>query len=343
MPHDEILSMTATTVACFGELLLRLSAPGAQPLMYSRQFDWHVGGAEANVGVGLAQFGHRVHMISALPHGRLGDGVIAQLRSFGVEVSKIARDDGRIGLYFHTSGAGYRAGEIIYDRWDSVFSRGAQRLLDPDKVLADIGWLHVSGVTPAIGDESAKATCAMVEAAAERGLRVSYDFNHRATLWARWGGDPTPYLKRIVAAATHLFANDHDLGRVIDLPAANPQRELMHAKRAFDALPRLQLITSAFRTTASVESHTLAAEVVTRNEQARTEPVTLHNVVDRIGSGDAYAAGIIHASVHGLSAQEAAEIGLASAILKHSIPGDFPQSSLDDIAVYRSSGRDVRR
>ncbi len=336
--------MTSTRIAGFGEILLRLSAPGPEPILYSPRFDCHVGGAEANVCVGLAHLGYSARMISILPDGALGDGARSELRRHGVDTCGVASGEGRMGLYFHASGAGRRPGEILYDREASAFALGARALIDPGAALVDIDWLHVSGVTPAIGEQAAQAACLLAEAAAERGLRVSFDFNHRASLWARWGGDPTPYLKRIVGATTHLFANDHDLGRIIALPALNPSRQLLHTDHAFAAFPRLQWITSAFRTVSSVESHALSAEVVTRHERGQTPPTSIDHVVDRIGSGDAYAAGIIHACLLGASAQDAAEIGLAAAVLKHSLPGDFPRASAADLEAYRSdSGRDVRR
>ncbi|HEY0596160.1 PfkB family carbohydrate kinase, partial [Sphingopyxis sp.] len=162
-------------IACFGEVVMRVSVPhGEQPLQSAR-FDAHVGGAEANVAVALAALGRHTAMISAVPEGPIGDGVLGELRRFGVDVATVLRPAGRMGLYYYLPGGPMRPAEVVYDRAGSAFAEAAPRDWDWDHLLDGAGWLHLSGVTPALGPKSAEAALEAATRARSAGIGVSFD------------------------------------------------------------------------------------------------------------------------------------------------------------------------
>lgn len=341
----------AKRILCFGELLLRLGAPGREILLQSRQFDVHVGGAEANVAVSLARFGHETAMAGTVAANALGDGALGELRRHGVDVSRIARAPGRMGLYFFAAGAGLRASDVVYDRAGSAFAQAPARGYDWPALLDAIDCLHVSGVTPAVGPHAAEAALAAVRAARAHGTTVSFDGNFRPKLWASWNDAPAPLLRGLLAEADIAFIDHRDIDLILGTdPAgtaahASAQRTLQAAARAFAAFPHLQRIACTQRTVHSVDRHDLGALLVRRDGAAqRIEALPVDGIVDRIGGGDAFAAGVLHGVLSGMDDARALAFGLAAARLKHSVPGDFNLVSAADVdALIDSGGLDVRR
>jgi 2-dehydro-3-deoxygluconokinase len=202
-------------IVCFGELLLRLTAPGRELLLQTGRLDVHVGGAEANVAIGLARLGHEAAMISRVPEGALGDAAAGHLRRYGVSTAGVATGPGRMGLYFLSPGAGLRPSDIIYDREGSSFALAGPGDFDWDGLLDGADLLHLSGITPALGERSAAAAVAAAEAARARGIKVSFDGNYRAQLWERWDSDPKAVLGRLVGQADILFGNHRDISLLL--------------------------------------------------------------------------------------------------------------------------------
>jgi 2-dehydro-3-deoxygluconokinase len=337
--------MPPHTIACFGEVLIRIASPGQSPIFASEGLAWNIAGAEANVAVALSHLGHRARMITALPESALGQAAIEQLQRHGVDLKHaISSADGRMGLYFLSKGAGPRPSVITYDRVGSVFAETDPEAFDFPAALNGADWLHVSGVTPAIGPNSAEAACRAAECATEMGIPVSFDFNHRSKMWARWNGDPAPYLRRIVGAATLVFANDHDLAHVLDIKQEERGRSLKQAERAFAAFPRLAWLASAYRNVHSGERQSLTAELVTRTGRAMAGPADMEMIVDRIGGGDAFAGGLISAILQEKPLQRSIEEALAASVLKHYLPGDFLLAGQGDIdAFIDGAPSDVQR
>jgi 2-dehydro-3-deoxygluconokinase len=332
-------------IACFGELLLRLNAPGRELLLQSRQLDVHVGGAEANVAVALAQLGDDVRFVGVAPDGPLGDAAVGELRRYGVDVARIRRADGRMGLYFMTAGAVRRQSEILYDRAGSAFAETEPAVYDWNQLLDGCAWLHVSGVTPAVGSKAADAALNAAEVARARGVKLSFDGNYRGQMWARWSNDGPAILRRLIAGATLAFVNEKDIALILGDAALGEKTARPAAfAAAFAAFPTLQIIAATTREQTSVDDHRLAAEIVTRNDRVVAGPVDLPNVVDRIGGGDAFAAGVLHVLCNGGGAGRALDFGVAAATIKHSIPGDFLIADAADIeAAMSSEAFDVRR
>jgi 2-dehydro-3-deoxygluconokinase len=337
---------------CFGELLLRLSAPGNELLLQSGALTVHMGGAEANVAVSLSHLGHPAAMASVVPDSPLGRACIGELRRHGVRTEAIHTGPGRMGLYFLTIGAGHRPSEVLYDRADSAFATAAPGLMDWREILSGAGWLHVSGVTSALGPDAAEAALRAVRAARELGCSVSFDCNYRAKLWERWRGDARTILRDLVAESDLLFAEERDMALILGRdfmeglvhPGPAQERFVAAATEALAQFPHLKWIATTVRTQKSVDHHDLAAKLMTRDGLWTTRTYSIGRIVDRIGSGDAFAAGVLHGLETGLDAQATVDFGVAAACLKHSIPGDFNLVGITDVHnLLQDSGFTVRR
>jgi 2-dehydro-3-deoxygluconokinase len=333
------------TIAFFGELMLRLSPPGRELLLQTPTFEVNVGGAEANVATGLACLGHSVRMISAVADNPLGAATIGELRRRGVDTSNVAVEPGRLGLYFLTPGAGLRASEVVYDRAHSVFAERAADSWDWDKALDGATRLHLSGITPALGNNTATAAIAAADAATARGIPVSFDGNYRAKLWEAWDSDPKGVLTRLIGQADILFGNHRDISLLLgrDFSGGGPDRRREAAEAAFEAFPKLEMIASTARHVVDADSHRVSARIDTRQGETQTDEVLIAGIVDRIGAGDAFAAGVLHGLFTGGDPADAAQAGLALTALKHSLPGDASLFGPGDLAAFLEGELDVRR
>ncbi|PZN30712.1 MAG: 2-keto-3-deoxygluconate kinase [Proteobacteria bacterium] len=335
------------TVVCFGEVLLRLSAPGKQLLLQSPTFDAHVGGAEANVAVALSRLGHRARMVSTLADSSLGQACAAELRRHGVDLETIRYGEGRMGLYFLTHGAGQRPAEVLYDRGDSAFALSSPEAYDWPVLLTDALWLHLSGITPAVSASAADAALAAVDAARARGVRVSFDCNFRARLWGARARQAPAILKALCERADVIFGDQRDVAFILGNDAgtgAGREARERAARVAFETFPHLSWMANTERRRQSVEIQELTGWLHGRDATYCTRPYPLNGIVDRIGAGDAFAAGVLHGLIAGLDPQGTIEFGTAAACLKHSIPGDFNLIGRADIeALLNETHTDVRR
>lgn len=340
-------------IVCFGEALLRLAAPGRQLLLQSPTLDVHIGGAEANVAVSLARFGHHSELLGTVADNPLGDAALGELRRHGVAVDRLRRTNGRMGLYFLAHGAGSRPSEVLYDRAGSAFANAMPTDYDWPRLLSGARLFHISGVTPALGRASADTAIAAVRTARAAGATVSFDGNFRAKLWAAWDSDPAAILHAIVGQADIAFADHRDIGVILgedphvgsqtaDEPGA---RFAAAAARAFAAFPDLRRIATTVRIQHSVDDHSMSALMATRAGELHATPTRpLHGIVDRIGAGDAFAAGVLHGVLSGMEDIDSLRFGLAAACLKHSIPGDFNLAGVADVhALMQDERLDVRR
>lgn len=333
------------TTAFFGEVMLRLSPPGRELLFQTPKLEVIVGGAESNVAIGLSCLGHDVRMITAVPDNPMGGVVVGELRRRGVDTSTMVVERGRLGLYFVTLGAGLRSSEVVYDRAHSVFAERAADSWDWDKALNGATRLHLSGVTPALGPNSAAAAIAAAEAATARGIPVSFDGNYRAKLWEAWDSNPREVLSVLIGHADILFGNHRDISLLLgrDFSGDGPDRRREATEAAFEAFPKLEMIASTARHVVDADSHRISARIDTRQGAAQTEELLIAGIVDRIGAGDAFAAGVLHGLFSGGDPSDAAQAGLALTALKHSLPGDASLFGQGDLDAFLEGHQDVRR
>ncbi|HWN38600.1 MAG TPA: sugar kinase [Gammaproteobacteria bacterium] len=335
-----------TRIVCFGEMLVRLSSSDGEQLLQSPSLQVHFGGAEANVAVSLARLGHAAAMISIVPPNALGAPAIAELRRHGVDTSGILTGPGRMGLYFLTPGAVLRPSAVLYDRAGSAFALAAPTAIDWRAALRDARWLHLSGIASALGANAAAANQRAADAALELGVAVSFDGNYREQLWTASGGDAKRLLHGMLATARLAFVDDRDIALTlgIELRGEPLERRRGAAAAAFAAFPRLETICSTIREVDSAQRQRLGGVLFTRERELMSRTYALDGIVDRVGAGDAFAAGILHGRVAGLGAQETLELAVAAASLKHSIRGDFNLVSLSDVEqLVAAKGLDIRR
>lgn len=331
----------AGRIICFGELLFRFTAPGHERLLQSGQLNVHCGGAEANVAVSLARFGHDARMVSAVADNPLGASILAALRTQGVDTSAVTSAPGRMGLYFLETGAVRRPSRIVYDRAGSVFAATGPDSYDWPALLDGADVLHISGITPAVGPGPAKAALEAVKAAQSEGIKISFDGNYREALWKVWDGDGPAILREILSHATIAFINEKDIALLLGTEAEDRADAV---QRAFDTFENLACIAATIRDQASVASQTLTGELYTRTGHWQSRAHELPDVVDRIGGGDAFAAGLLHARLEGMSEQDAIEFAMAAGAIKHSIPGDWNLTNVAEVEeAMNDTGLDVRR
>jgi 2-dehydro-3-deoxygluconokinase len=281
-----------------------------------------------------------------VPDNALGQAAVRGLRSYGVECGQVLRRvEGRMGFYFATTGAGLRPTDVLYDRAGSSFATAPADLWDWNVVLAGADRLHLSGITPALGPAGADAAVAAVEAAARLGVPVSFDGNYRARLWEAWDSDPRGVLTQLIGHADVLFGNHRDVSLLLGetFSGDGPERRREAAEAAFARFPKLQLIASTARHADDADRNRVSARIDTRAEQVQTDEVTITGIIDRIGAGDAFAAGVLHGLRSGLALADVAATGVALTALKHSLPGDAALFGQGDIDAFIQGGFDVRR
>jgi 2-dehydro-3-deoxygluconokinase len=333
-------------VVTFGDSLMRLSPPGNLRLRQATRFDLVFGGAEANVAISLAHFGVPVQYVTRLPDNELGVACRQALRQYGVGLDLVETGGDRLGIYFLEIGAGERSSRVIYDREGSAFATMTEETIDWGPALADAGWFHWSGISPAVSAGAARATAAAVGAARDAGLFVSCDLNYRHSLW-QWGVSPSAFMPDLVSQCDVLAANTAHL--MLDLPDLPPGRTPAEAlevcSRLAERYPNLKHITLTCRETVSAAEDRFTAVLWSEGEHAISPAFPIAGAVDRVGAGDAFMAGLIY----GLLApppelRQVVSFAAAAAVLKHTIRGDANLVGVDEVEqLLAGSGFDIIR
>jgi 2-dehydro-3-deoxygluconokinase len=337
---------TDGAVVCFGELLIRLAAPGVEMLLQSPRLNVCVGGAEANVAVALSCLGHQTRFVTVASDNALGQAARNEVRRYGVDTSGVQLVPGRMGLYFLTPGAIRRSPEIIYDRAESAFAQADAAAVDWSVPFAGAGWFHISGITPAVSQRAADAALRAIDAARAAGLTISFDCNYRSKLWEAWKGDGPGTIRKLVERVDVLFGDHRDVSLILGRSMAqfSEAPRLAAAKAAFEAFPNLKRMACTQRVQHSVDHHDLSGFLFAREGSWTTSPIPLFPIVDRIGGGDAFAAGVIHGLARGWDDQRTLDFAVTAGGLKHALPGDFPLASEAEVlGTMTAEGFDVRR
>ena len=359
-------------IVTFGEIMGRLTPPGFTRLRQGLpgSLDVTFAGAEANVAASLSIFGADASFVTALPDNELSDACIASLQSMGMASHIIRTHYGRLGLYFLETGANQRPSRVIYDREHSSIS-----LTDPDaydwpNIFSNASWFHVTGITPALSSAAAKATIDAVQQAKDSGLMVSCDLNFRAKLW-RWDEAVSQkelagrVMRQVLPWVDVLIANEEDCGDVLGIHAGDSnvhagELDVMRypevAKRIVSEFPNIQMVATTLRQSISASHNNWGAMLYDAQREAAMFapqssgeyiPYEIRNIVDRVGGGDSFAAGLIFALTceDYATPQDALDFAVAASCLAHSIRGDFnfsTRAEVDALAAGAASGRVVR-
>jgi 2-dehydro-3-deoxygluconokinase len=337
------------TVVTFGEIMLRLSPPGFERFLQTPAFVATFGGGEANVAVSLAHFGFDSVYVTALPGHAIGEAAVRALRAEGVRTDHVVRSGSRIGIYYAEAGASQRASNVIYDRARSSISEMAADAIDWRKVLQGAAWLHVTGITPALGVNAADATARAIETAHDSGVRVSVDLNYRKKLWteARAREVMGPMMRHVDV----VIANEEDLQSVLGIQVpgtdvTSGQLNIDGYRKAAERVTREfgpGMVAITLRESVSASDNGWSAVLW----EARTATLLRSQryevrLVDRIGGGDSFAAGLIYGLVTGRSPEDSLRFAVAASALKQTIPGDFNRVTVDEVdrlAAGDASGR----
>ena len=333
------------TVVTFGEIMMRLATPGHQRFSQADHLELTFGGGEANVAVSLARFGHDARYVTALPEDDWGDRAIAALRGQGVDTRFVRRGGGRMGVYFLESGAGPRASRVIYDRADSAIANAKPGDFDWKTIFDGAAWFHWTGITPALGEGPAKLAAEACAAAKAAGARVSVDLNYRKNLWTKdqARATMTPLMEHVDVCvaneedAESVFAihGSHVAGGKLDRAVYEDVAGQLAEKFGFGT------VAITLRESISASRNGWSAMLHAKGESHFARRYDLE-IVDRVGGGDSFAAGLIHALLRGDDPAAAVEWATAASALKHTILGDLnlvTAAEVDRLAAGDSSGR----
>lgn len=338
-----------TRVVTFGEVMLRLKAPGAERLFQSPMLEATFGGAEANVAVSLAQFGIPVSFVSVIPGTPVGDACIAELRRFGVDTSDVRRQGARLGIYFLENGANQRPSRVTYDRAGSAIAVASPGEFDWNAIFDGATWFHVTGVTAAISQSAADLCLEAAGAARARGLTVSCDYNYRKNLW-KYGKNAPEVMREIVRHVQVGIANEEDCQHALGIDVAvdvhsgalETERYAAIATRVLDEFPNLERQVITLRESRSADVNGWSAVMATRGSVLTSRRYEITDIVDRVGGGDAFCAGLIYGLMTYRDDARALEFATAASCLKHSIPGDFNRANVAEVEALvggEGSGR----
>jgi 2-dehydro-3-deoxygluconokinase len=341
--------MLKTTV-CFGEIMLRLAPPGFERILQSPRFVATFGGGEANVAVALASFGAPAAYVTVLPGGNpVADAAVAELRGRGVDTSRIVRGKGRMGIYYLETGANQRPSKVVYDRDGSAIALAKPGDIDWDGALEGAGWFHITGITPAISASAAALSLEAVKKAQARGITVSCDLNYRKNLW-KWGKPAVEVMRELVGLADIAIANEEDVQMALGIQAQvdvesgeldlEQYRKL--SAKVLAELPNLRGVAITLRESRSASHNGWSACWNDGKEFLASRRYEIAHIVDRVGGGDSFAAGLIYGLMALAMPGDALEFAVAASCLKHSIPGDFNRFTVDEVNALvkgASSGR----
>jgi 2-dehydro-3-deoxygluconokinase len=334
-------------IVTFGEIMLRLAPEGYYRFVQAQSFGATFGGGEANVAVSLANFGMDAAFVTKLPRHEIGQAAVNSLRQFGVDTSKIVRGGSRVGIYFLEKGASQRPSKVIYDRANSAIASALPADFNWNAILEGVSWFHFTGITPALSDNAAAVTLEAVQAAKKKGITVSCDLNYRKNLWSKEKAGEV--MGRLAPFVDLCIANEEDAADVFGIHAKNTDitsgsinREgYKEVARALADRFGFKQVAITLRESLSANDNNWAAMYWDGADFYFSRKYAVH-IVDRVGGGDSFGAGLIYARINGLGPQETIEFAVAASCLKHSIEGDFNQISVDEaqkLAAGDASGR----
>ena len=323
-------------IITFGEIMLRLAPEGYHRFIQADSFGATYGGGEANVAVSLGNYGFDGRFVSKLPYHEIGQAAVNSLRKYGVDTTHIVRGGDRIGIYFLEKGASQRPSKVIYDRANSSISTATSSDFDWEEIFHDADWFHFTGITPALSD-SAAATCLdACKAAKEAGVTISCDLNYRNKLWSK--EKARQIMGELCQYVDVCIANEEDAADVFEIRAADTDVSKGAVSReGYKDVARQLMehfhfsrVAITLRESLSASDNNWSAMLYDAERFCFSKKYQMH-IVDRVGGGDSFGAGLICALLNGCSSQEAVDFAAAASCLKHSIEGDFNLVSADEV------------
>ena len=325
-------------VLTFGEIMLRLRAPGHERFFQSNMLEATFGGGEANVAVSLANYGMDTEFFTVLPDNAIGDACVQELRRFGVNTKKIQRGAGRMGIYFLENGANQLPSKVVYDRAGSAIAAAKPGDVDWDRIFEGVDWFHITGITPAVSESAMELSLESVKAAREKGITVSCDLNYRKNLW-KYGKRAAEVMRELARYVDIAVANEEDVQKSLEITVdvdvesgeLNREKYRLLGNKVLEAYPDMKMIAITLRESHSADWNGWAACLNDREKFYVSKKYEIRDIIDRVGGGDSFAGGLIYGLNHYEDRQSALEFAVAASCLKHSIIGDFNRVGVSDV------------
>lgn len=334
-------------IVTLGEIMLRLSPTGNYRFVQSESFQIFPGGGEANVAVSLANYGHTACFVSKLPSHEIGQIAVNALRRYGVETEYISRGGDRVGLYYAETGASMRPSKVIYDRAHSAIAEADISDFDFDKIMEDADWFHWSGITPAISDKAAEIVRVACEAAKRHGVTVSVDLNFRKKLWT--SEKAISVMRPLMQYVDVCIGNEEDANMCLGYkPDADVEGGKTDAEGYYEIFKGMmkefgfKYVVSTLRESYSASHNGWKALIYDGKTFYESKHYDINPIIDRVGGGDSFSAGLIHGLLSYKDQAKALEFAVAASALKHTIPGDFnlvSTSEVESLAKGNANGR----
>ena len=330
----------------FGEIMLRLKAPGQECFFQSPMLEATFGGGEANVAVSLANYGEDAAFLTVLPDNAIADACKAELRRFDVDTKRIVTGEGRMGIYYLEGGANQRPSKVVYDRAYSAIALAKPGDIDWDKAFDGVEWFHITGITPAISESAMELSVASVKEAKKRGITVSCDLNYRKNLW-KYGKKASEVMREIAKYVDVAIANEEDFQKSLgisaksDVESGELDRDVYKqiAQTAMDLYPNLKKVAITLRESKSADTNYWAACIYDGKEFYVSRKYAITDIVDRVGGGDSFGGGLIYGLNTYATQAEALEFAVAASCLKHTISGDFNRVTVKEVeSLMKGSG-----
>ena len=337
----------ANKYVTFGEIMLRLKSPERQRLFQSPSLEATFGGGEANVAVSLSILGEDAKFVSAVPDNAVGEACVRELMKYGVDVSSINHvKGGRLGIYFLETGANQRPSLVVYDRSESAIAKSTAKDFAFDSIMKGATWFHTTGITPAVSQEAADCALAAMKAAKKAGATVSIDLNYRKKLW-NYGKKAPEVMRELAKYADVIIANEEDIQKCLGIEADSDVTSGELDTKVYEALsnevkkqfPNISVVAITLRESKSADRNGWSAALSGKTGFYLSRHYEITDIIDRVGGGDSFAAGIIYALSHYDDEQYAINFAVASSCLKHSIDGDFNLTRLSEVeALCKGDG-----
>ena len=330
----------------FGEIMLRLKAPGQECFFQSPMLEATFGGGEANVAVSLANYGEDAAFLTVLPDNAIADACKAELRRFDVDTKRIVTGEGRMGIYYLEGGANQRPSKVVYDRAWSAIALAKPGDIDWDKAFEGVEWFHITGITPAISESAMELSVASVKEAKKRGITVSCDLNYRKNLW-KYGKEAKEVMSELTKYVDVAIANEEDFQKSLgisaksDVESGELDRDVYKqiAQTAMDLYPNLKKVAITLRESKSADTNYWAACIYDGKEFYVSRKYAITDIVDRVGGGDSFGGGLIYGLNTYATQAEALEFAVAASCLKHTISGDFNRVTVKEVeSLMKGSG-----